>query len=283
MAHYYTLDQYKTAADYISQKSDQRPSVGLILGSGLNPLAEAVQGADVIPYGDIPHFPRPTVEGHIGQLVLGQLEETPILIMQGRVHSYEGYPMQQVVFPVRVMQVMGIETLIVTNAAGGLNPAFQPGELMLITDHLNLIGMAGSNPLFGPNDPALGPRFPDMSQAYDPELRQIAQSVAQDKEIPLQKGVYAGLAGPSFETPAEIRFLRLIGADAVGMSTVTEVTVARHGGIRVLGISGISNVALSEPVSGQETSHEEVLEAGQQIVPRLTSLVRGVLVRLGKD
>jgi purine-nucleoside phosphorylase len=283
MANYYTREQYKTAADHIRQQSDQRPSVGLILGSGLNPLAEAVQGADVIPYGEIPHFPRPTVEGHIGQLVLGQLEETPIIIMQGRVHFYEGYPMQQVVFPVRVMQVMGIETLIVTNAAGGLNPAFQPGELMLITDHLNLIGMAGNNPLFGPNDPALGPRFPDMSQAYDPELRRIAQSVAQEREIPLQEGVYAGLAGPSFETPAEIRFLRLIGADAVGMSTVTEVTVARHGGIRVLGISGISNVALTEPVSGHETSHEEVLEAGQQIVPRLTALVRGVLARLGKD
>jgi purine-nucleoside phosphorylase len=283
MENYYTREQYKTAADHIRQQSDQRPSVGLILGSGLNPLAEAVQGADVIPYGEIPHFPRPTVEGHIGQLVLGQLEKTPIIIMQGRVHFYEGYPMQQVVFPVRVMQVMGIETLIVTNAAGGLNPAFQPGELMLITDHLNLIGMAGNNPLFGPNDPALGPRFPDMSQAYDPELRRIAQSVAQEREIPLQEGVYAGLAGPSFETPAEIRFLRLIGADAVGMSTVTEVTVARHGGIRVLGISGISNVALTEPVSGHETSHEEVLEAGQQIVPRLTALVRGVLARLGKD
>ncbi len=283
MANYYTREQYKTAADHIRQQSDQRPSVGLILGSGLNPLAEAVQGADVLPYGEIPHFPRPTVEGHIGQLVLGKLEETPVIIMQGRVHFYEGYPMQQVVFPVRVMQVMGIETLIVTNAAGGLNPAFQPGELMLITDHLNLIGMAGSNPLFGPNDPALGPRFPDMSQAYDPELRRIAQSVAQEREIPLQEGVYAGLAGPSFETPAEIRFLRLIGADAVGMSTVTEVTVARHGGIRVLGISGISNVALTEPVPGHETSHEEVLEAGQQIVPRLTALVRGVLARLGKD
>ncbi len=283
MAHYYTREQYEAAADHISQKSDHRPRVGLILGSGLNPLAEAVQGAERIPYGDIPHFPRPTVEGHVGQLVLGQLEETPAIIMQGRVHFYEGYPMQQVVFPVRVMQVMGIETLIVTNAAGGLNPAFRPGELMLITDHLNLIGMAGGNPLFGPNDPTLGPRFPDMSQAYDPELRRIAQSVAQEEEIPLHEGVYAGLAGPSFETPAEIRYLRLIGADAVGMSTVTEVTVARHGGIRVLGVSGISNVALTEPVSGHETSHEEVLEAGRQIVPRLMTLLRGVLARLDKD
>ena len=280
MATYYTREQYETAADYIRRRSLHRPKVGLVLGSGLNPLAQAVTGADQIPYDEIPHFPTPTVEGHVGRLVLGQLEETTIAIMQGRAHFYEGYPMQQVVFPVRVMQVIGIETLIVTNAAGGLNPAFQPGELMLITDHINLVGMTGNNPLFGPNDPALGPRFPDMSQAYDAELRYMAQEVAQERQIPLRQGVYAGLAGPSFETPAEIRFLRLIGADAVGMSTVAEVTVARHGGIRVLGISGISNVALAEPVPGQGASHEEVLAAGQQIVPRLVALVCGVLARL---
>jgi purine-nucleoside phosphorylase len=280
MATYYTREQYETAADYIRRRSLHRPKVGLVLGSGLNPLAQAVKGADQIPYDEIPHFPTPTVEGHVGRLVLGQLEETTIAIMQGRAHFYEGYPMQQVVFPVRVMQVIGIETLIVTNAAGGLNPAFQPGELMLITDHINLVGMTGNNPLFGPNDPALGPRFPDMSQAYDAELRYMAQEVAQERQIPLRQGVYAGLAGPSFETPAEIRFLRLIGADAVGMSTVAEVTVARHGGIRVLGISGISNVALAEPVPGQGASHAEVLAAGQQIVPRLVALVCGVLARL---
>lgn len=191
--------------------------------------------------------------------------------------------MSQVVFPIRVMQIMGIETLVVTNAAGGLNPAFRPGDLMLITDHINLLGMAGNNPLFGPNDPTLGPRFPDMSQAYDPKLRRIAQEVAQENEVPLQKGIYAGLSGPSFETPAELRFLRLIGADAVGMSTVMEVTVARHSGIRVLGISGISNVAHLEPVAGQEPTHEEVLAAGQQIVPRLTGLIRGILARLREE
>jgi purine-nucleoside phosphorylase len=280
MASYYTHEQYDTAAEYIRRRSLHQPKVGLILGSGLNPLAQAVEGADEIPYDEIPHFPTPTVEGHAGRLILGQLEGTDIAIMQGRVHFYEGYPMQQVVFPVRVMQVIGIDTLIVTNAAGGLNPAFQPGELMLITDHINLVGMTGNNPLFGPNDPTLGPRFPDMSQAYDAELRGIAQEVARERQIPLHLGVYAGLAGPSFETPAEIRFLRLIGADAVGMSTVAEVTVARHGGLRVLGISGISNVALAEPVSGQEASHEEVLAAGQQIVPRLMALVCGVLARL---
>ncbi|MFN2290320.1 MAG: purine-nucleoside phosphorylase [Anaerolineae bacterium] len=271
---------YEAAADYVRSRSDVRPRVGLILGSGLNPLAEAVESADVIPYGEIPNFPRPSVEGHVGQLVLGQLQQQPVIVMQGRVHFYEGHPIQQVVFPVRVMQVMGIEFLIVTNAAGGLNPDFHPGELMLITDHINFMGMTGNNPLFGPNDPTLGPRFPDMSQAYDPELRQIARQVADEEDIPLREGVYAGLAGPSFETPAEIRFLRLIGADAVGMSTVPEVTVARHGRIRVLGISGISNVAIDMPADGQEASHEEVLAAGRQIVPRLTSLVCGVLARL---
>jgi len=171
--------------------------------------------------------------------------------------------------------------LIVTNAAGGLNPAFRPGDLMLIADHINLMGMTGNNPLFGPNDPTLGPRFPDMSQAYDPELlRRLARQVAQEHGLPLHEGVYASLSGPSFETPAEIRFLRLIGADAVGMSTAPEVTVARHGGLRVLGVSGISNVALTEAAPGQEASHEEVLLAGQQIVPRLTALLRGVLARL---
>jgi purine-nucleoside phosphorylase len=280
MAHYYTREQYESAADFIRSRSETRPKIGLILGSGLNPLAEAVRGADMIPYPDIPHFPKPTVEGHAGRLVMGTLEDTQVMIMQGRVHFYEGYPMAQVVFPVRVMQVMGIEILIVTNAAGGLNPAFNAGDLMLITDHLNLVGMGGSNPLFGPNDPTLGPRFPDMSQAYDPKLGRLALEVAQEHDIPLRQGIYAGLAGPSFETPAEIRFLRTIGADAVGMSTVTEVTVARHGGMRVLGVSGISNVALAEPDEDHETSHEEVLAAGQQMVPRLTALIRGVLAKL---
>jgi purine-nucleoside phosphorylase len=243
-------------------------------------MAEEIAAADVIPYEQVPHFPKPTVEGHAGQLVIGQLEGQTVLVMQGRVHFYEGYPIQQVTFPVRVMQLLGIETLIVTNAAGGINPDFRPGDLMLITDHINLIGMTGNNPLFGPNDPALGPRFPDMSQAYDPQLCNIARQAAQEKDLPLQEGVYAGLSGPSFETPADIRFLRIIGADAVGMSTVPEVTVARHGGIRVLGVSGISNVAQPEAVPGQEASHEEVLEAGRQLVPRLATLVRGVLLRL---
>jgi purine-nucleoside phosphorylase len=280
MTNYYRREHYEEAADHILGRTQHRPRMGMILGSGLNPLAQAVEAADRIAYHEIPHFPRPSVEGHSGHLVMGKLGGMTIMIMQGRVHFYEGYPIQQVVLPVRVMQVMGIETLIVTNAAGGINPSFRPGELMLIKDHINLLGMAGANPLFGPNDLSLGPRFPDMSQAYDPELLGMAREVAQSSQIPFQEGIYVALSGPSFETPADIRFLRIIGADAVGMSTVPEVIVARHGGIRVLGVSGISNVALSEAKSGQEASHEEVLAAGQQMVPRLTSLVLGVLARL---
>jgi len=280
MGTYYRREDFEKAAEFIRARTEEQPRIGLILGSGLNPLAEAVEAEATIPYGDIPNFPTPSVEGHRGRLILGRLEGIPVLVMQGRVHFYEGYPIQQVVFPVRVMQVLGVGTLIVTNAAGGLNPAFRPGDLMLIADHINLMGMTGNNPLFGPNDPSLGPRFPDMSRAYDPELRRIARRVAQEHDLPLHEGVYAGLSGPSFETPAEIRFLRLIGADAVGMSTTPEVTVARHGGLRVLGVSGISNVAQTTPDPSQETTHEEVLEAGRLIVPRLTTLIRGVLAHL---
>lgn len=280
MNRYFTRQDFEQAAQLVRGRIHHQPRIGLVLGSGLNPLAESVEDADRIPYEAIPHFPRPTVEGHSGQLVVGRLEGQEILVMQGRVHFYEGYTMQQVVFPIRVMQVLGIETLIVTNAAGGLNPDYAAGDLMLLADHINLVGMTGNNPLFGPNDPTLGPRFPDMSQAYDPALRAIARMVGQAHDLPLHEGVYVGLSGPSFETPADIRFLRLIGADAVGMSTVPEVTVARHGGMRALGISGISNVALSEPKPGVSATHEEVLAAGALIVPRLMTLLRGVLQRM---
>jgi purine-nucleoside phosphorylase len=218
------------------------------------------------------------VVGHSGQLVSGRLESQPVLVMQGRTHFYEGYSMAQITLPVRAMQRLGIEILLITNAAGGINPDFKPGELMLITDHLNLVGMAGFSPLRGPNLDAFGPRFPDMSQAYDRSLGELARREAQAAGISLNAGVYAGLAGPSFETPADLRFLRAIGADAVGMSTVPEVTVARHGGTQVLGVSGISNKA---NLDGKTiTTHEEVLEAGQKIVPQLTALLRGVLQRL---
>jgi purine-nucleoside phosphorylase len=200
------------------------------------------------------------------------------MVMQGRVHYYEGYSMAQITLPVRVFQRLGVGILLVTNAAGAIHPDFVPGDLMLITDHLNLIGMGGLNPLRGPNLDELGPRFPDMSQAYDRKLLTLAQQVAQAEGIALQQGVYACLAGPSFETPADLRFLRLAGADAVGMSTVPEVTIARHGGTRVIGISGISNKANLD--GNTITTHEEVLEAGRVIVPKLVALVRGFLQRL---
>ncbi len=255
-----------------------QPSVGIILGSGLGTLAESVEQSTVIPYQDLPYWPVSTVLGHQGSLILGMLEGKHILIMRGRVHYYEGYSMAQVTLPVRVMQRLGIGTLIVTNAAGAVNPAFLPGDLMLITDHLNLIGMTGITPLRGPNLDELGPRFPDMSRAYDHDLCALARQAAAENNISLREGIYICLAGPSFETPADLRFLRSIGVDAVGMSTVPEVTVARHGGMRVLGISGISNKANLD--GNTITTHEEVLQAGRKIVPKLSVLVQGILRRL---
>ena len=268
------------AAEAIRARTDHRPRIGLILGSGLNPLADEVEDADRIPYADIPGFPRPGVQGHAGTLVLGDLEGQPVMIMQGRAHAYEGLSPQRVTFPVRVMQELGVHTLIVTNAAGGLNPHYLPGDLMLIVDHIGLMALVGGSPLWGPNDPALGPRFPAMSGAYDRELRALALEVARVEAISLHQGVYVGLGGPTFETPAEARFLRLAGADATGMSTVPEVIVARHMGLRVLGISGISNAVVTDPDADDEANHEEVLAAGRVMVPRLMRLIRGVLAAL---
>ncbi|MBN1955961.1 MAG: purine-nucleoside phosphorylase [Anaerolineae bacterium] len=273
-----SLDMIAESAQFVGQQLTTRPRVGLVLGSGLNALAEAVEAEVILYYSDIPHFPNLTVAGHVGQLIAGQLEGQAVLVMQGRAHYYEGYSLARVTLPIRVMQMLGIESLVITNAAGGLNPAFQPGDVMLIRDHINVPGMAGLHPLWGPNLAQFGPRFPDMSRAYDPELRRLAREVAIAAKIPFHEGVYVFLGGPSFETPAEIRLLRIVGADAVGMSTAPEVTVARHGGTRVLGISGIANVALSEGVG--ETTHEEVLEAGRLLVPRLETIVRGVLQKL---
>jgi purine-nucleoside phosphorylase len=284
MTEFFTRREFAEAADFIRSHTEYEPTIGLVLGTGLNPLAEEMQGAEVIPYRDIPHFPVSTVEGHVGRLVIGELEGRQILIMQGRAHHYEGYSPQQICLPIRAMQLLGISILMVTNAAGGLNPAFKAGDLMLITDHINLIGMAGLNPLRGPNDPELGPRFPDMSRAYDLELRKMALQVARDLGFPLHQGVYICLAGPSFETPADLKFLRLIGVDAVGMSTVPEVTIARHAGMRVLGVSGISNVAVMEPQQrGGKAVHEEVLEAGKLLVPKLTALLKGVISLLATE
>jgi len=270
-----SLAQIDEALQAILMRIEVRPRIGLILGSGLGALAQAVEEAVVIPYPLIPHWPVSTVEGHQGELVVGLLEGKPVLVMRGRAHFYEGYSMQRVTFPVRVMQRMDIQVLIVTNAAGAVNQDFAPGDLMLITDHLNLVGMAGNSPLRGPNLDEFGPRFPDMGQAYDRSLCQAARQAAAEASIALREGVYACLAGPSFETPADLRFLRLAGVDAVGMSTVPEVTIARHGGIRVLGISGISNKANLD--GNTLTTHAEVLEAGQRISPKMIAVLRGVL------
>ena len=278
MNDYFTISQIDQAVGTIRARVDQTPRVGIILGSGLGPLADAVEDAISIPYKDIRHWPLSTVEGHVGRLVIGCLEGQSVLVMQGRVHFYEGYSMAQVTFPVRVMQRLGVEMLFVTNAAGAVNPGFVPGDVMLITDHLNLLGMAGQTPLRGPNLDEIGPRFPDMGRAYYLDLSELARQVAREEVIPFKEGVYVCLAGPSFETPADLRFLKSIGVDAVGMSTVPEVTVARHGVMRVLGLSTISNKA---NLDGETiTSHEEVLAAGRIVLPRLTNIIRGVLRRL---
>lgn len=278
MSEYYLLEQIDHIADFIRARTSYHPQVGIILGSGLGALAASVELATIIPYPEIPDWPVSTVIGHQGHLVIGQFEGKQVAVMQGRVHYYEGYSMNQVTLPVRVLQRLGIETLIVTNAAGSVNPNFSPGDLMLITDQINLVGMAGLNPLRGPNIDELGTRFPDMSRAYDPGLIDIARKVASEEKLTLHEGVYICLAGPSFETPADLRFLRIIGADAVGMSTVPEVITARHGGTRVLGVSGISNKA---NLDGETiTTHQEVLEAGEKLAPILTTLIRGVLRRL---
>ena len=275
MTPYITLEQIDQAADAVRKRTSYRPRVGLILGSGLNDLADSVQKADIIPYADLPNWPISTVQGHAGRLVIGELDGQIVLVMQGRIHFYEGYGMSQITLPVRVMQRLGLEMLIVTNAAGGVNDNFEPGDVMLITDNLNLMGMTGANPLMGPNIDELGPRFPDMSQAYDRELMEIARKVAASENVQLREGVYCGLSGPSFEGPADLRFLHMIGADAVGMSTVPEVIVARHGGMRVLGFSGISNKANLD--GSTVTTHDEVIEAGKTISPKIETIIRGVL------
>jgi purine-nucleoside phosphorylase len=278
MSEFITMTDIDRAADAIRARIDIEPEIGMILGTGLGDLADSAEGAAVIPNQEIPCWPLSTVQGHYGRLVIGKIEGKKVFILQGRTHFYEGYSMGQITLPVRVMQRLGCDKLIVTNAAGAIHPDFVPGDLMLINDHINLIGMGGANPLKGPNLEEFGVRFPDMSRPYDPELLQLARNASEKAEMDYQEGVYASLAGPSFESPAELRFLQAIGADAVGMSTVPEVVVARHGGMRVLGVSGISNKANLD--GSTITTHEEVLEAGRVLVPKLTTLIRGVLAQL---
>jgi purine-nucleoside phosphorylase len=278
MIGFLSMEIIEEAVKAIRKRTSVTPRVGMILGSGLGGLADEITKGDAFPNSEVPHWPVSTVEGHAGRLVFGELENQNVMVMQGRAHYYEGYSMPQIGLPVRVMRRLGAEILIVTNAAGAVNPDFAPGDLMCLVDHINLIGMTGLSPLRGPNLDAFGQRFPDMGRPYDRVLIDIAQKVAEREGFELRKGVYICLAGPSFETPADLRFLRGIGVDAVGMSTVPEVTVARHSGMRVMGISGISNKA---NLDGETiTTHEEVLEAGKVIVPKLIAVIKGILKQL---
>jgi purine-nucleoside phosphorylase len=278
MDKFLTLREIDKAAAYIRNHTKHQPMVGMILGSGLGELADAVEEADIIATENIPNWPASTVVGHQGKLIIGKLHGKPVLVLQGRSHYYEGYGMDRVTMSIRVMQRLGIKNLFVTNAAGAIDPDFEAGDVMILTDHISLIAMAGLNPLRGPNLDEFGPRFPDMSQPYDHDFINIAQKVAKENKIAAHQGVYICLAGPSFESPADLRFLRGIGANAVGMSTVPEVIVARHGGMRVLGISGISNKANLD--GSTITTHEEVLQAGKMIVPKLKTILLGVLDQL---
>lgn len=273
----YNRKDFQRAASAVQSRTSLRPAIGLVLGSGLGKLADELGDSAVIPYADIPGWPVSTVEGHQSDLVIGDLEGRIVAAQQGRAHFYEGYTMAEVTFPIRVMKEMGIHSVLLTNAAGGVNKSYQVGDLMLLEDHINLPGMAGANPLMGPNDEALGLRFVGMSQAYDRRLRQRATEVAREHDIPLHSGVYCGLSGPFFETPAEIRMIRALGGDAVGMSTVNEALVARHAGLRVMACSGITNRTIDAVDTELETNHEEVLEAGEIIVPRLITILKGLL------
>jgi purine-nucleoside phosphorylase len=281
-------DDIEASASFIRDRTGCRPSAMIITGSGLGALAHEIEAPASLRYTEIPDFSPTGVLGHPGELITGELAGREVALMQGRVHFYEGHSLQRATFPVRVLHRLGAQTLIVTNAAGGLNDGFETGDLMLITDHINLVGMAGFNPLRGPNDERLGPRFVDMSSAYDVGLRDLALSVARELGIELRQGTYVMSAGPTFETPADVRFLRLIGADAVGMSTVPEVIVARHEGMRVLGLSHISNVIPSvdaprrEELAEEEGLHQGVLDAGSRVVPKLSLLIRSIIGRMDK-
>jgi len=270
--------QAERAAKFILSKTKLRPKIALVLGSGLGAFADELAGAARIPYQKIPGFPRSTAVGHAGQLVIGKVGGIEAAVMQGRVHFYEGYTAKEVVFPMRVLGRLGIRTAILTNAAGGIDLGYKQGALVVIRDHINL---QGANPLIGPNDDRFGPRFPDMTQAYWKQYREIALAESKRLGIEVHEGVYAALSGPSYETPAEIRYLRTIGADLVGMSTVPETIVARHMGIRVLGISCVTNMAAG--ILDQPINHAEVIETGERVKTQFIALLRAVLPRIAAE
>jgi len=272
------FEKASRAAKFIQSKTKLRPKVGLVLGSGLGAFADELASATRIPYDKIPEFPQSTVEGHAGKLAIGKTGDVPVAAMQGRVHMYEGYSPKDVVFPMRVLGRLGIRAVILTNAAGAINIEYNQGALVVIRDHINL---QGKNPLIGPNDERFGPRFPDMSQAYTKAYRNIALREATRLGLTVHEGVYVALQGPSFETPAEIRFLKAIGADLVGMSTVLEVIAARHMGIRVLGISCVTNMAAG--ILDRELNHQEVLETGERVKGEFLALLRAIIPAIAKD
>lgn len=265
----------REAADYIRQRAGLKPEVAMILGSGLGEMAEEVEERHVIPYKDIPHFPISTAPGHAGNLVLGKLGGKPIVVQQGRFHTYEGYSAAETAFPVRVFHALGAETLVVTAATGGLNRNQKAGDLFLITDHINF---TGTNPLIGPNDAEIGARFPVMFNAYTPELRELAERIALQQGVRLQQGVYCGITGPVFFTPAELRMLMTIGADSIGMSTVHEVITAVHAGLRVLGLATITDMAI--PDVGHHSSGDEILEIARQTGPKFRHLLKAILAEM---
>lgn len=269
------LKKIQVSSDYILKKSNHSPEIGLILGSGLGSLVNLIENAEFFPYEDLPNFPVSTVEGHAGRLVIGTLQGKTVVAMEGRFHYYEGYKMEEVTFPIRVMNLLGVKTIIVTNAAGAVNTSFNPGDLMVIKDHINL---SGTNPLIGKNLDSFGTRFPDMSNAYDKDLRKIVQNIATSLKLDIKQGIYAMMTGPTYETPAEIRMVRAIGADAVGMSTVPEVIVANHCGIKVIGISCLTNMAagiLDEPLN-----HSEVIETSNRVKNNFISLMSSLVEEL---
>jgi purine-nucleoside phosphorylase len=262
-------EKIQQTREYLFSRIGQSPSIGLILGSGLGVLADEIENPIIIPYDEIPYFPVSTVEGHKGQAVIGDLQGKRVIAMQGRFHYYEGHSLEAVTYPIRVMKSIGVKEMIVTNAAGGINPAFNPGDLMIIEDHINL---TSQNPLIGPNEKEFGERFTDMSEAYSKKLVALTKKVAISEKINVVEGIYAGVLGPSYETPAEVKFLGVIGADAVGMSTVPEVIVARHSGLEVLGISCISNMAAG--ISEQTLTHNEVMETTEKSRDQFLQLVK---------
>jgi purine-nucleoside phosphorylase len=266
------FEKATAAAEFVGRRTELRPKIAIVLGSGLGAFAEQLEGATAISFGEIPHFPQSTVPGHSGKLVIGKVAGVPVAVMQGRVHAYEGYSSEEVTFPVRVLGRMGVKTLVLTNAAGGINEGLKQGQLVLIADHINL---SGRNPVAGLNDERLGPRFFDMSEAYSERLRGLAHEAARAMEFRLDEGVYLSVLGPSFETPAEIRAFRTMGADLVGMSTVQETIVARHMGIEVLGISCVTNMAAG--IQKEPLSHEEVMETGRAVEAQLAGLLTRVV------